>query len=47
MEGLITRVMTEQKVLRSYQDRLDTLANVRDAGISVCCGGILGLGEGE
>jgi len=30
---------------RSYQDRLDTLANVREAGISVCCGGILGLGE--
>lgn len=30
---------------RSYQDRLDTIANVRDAGISVCCGGILGLGE--
>ena len=32
---------------RSYQDRLDTIANVRDAGISVCCGGILGLGEKE
>jgi biotin synthase len=32
---------------RSYQDRLDTIANVRDAGISVCCGGILGLGETE
>jgi len=32
---------------RSYQDRLDTLAAVRDAGISVCCGGILGLGEEE
>ena len=32
---------------RTYQDRLDTIANVRDAGISVCCGGILGLGEGE
>jgi biotin synthase len=30
---------------RSYQDRLDTLAAVRDAGIRVCCGGILGLGE--
>lgn len=30
---------------RSYQDRLDTLSAVRDAGISVCCGGILGLGE--
>jgi biotin synthase len=32
---------------RTYQDRLDTIANVRDAGISVCCGGILGLGEQE
>lgn len=30
---------------RSFQDRLDTLQCVRDAGISVCCGGILGLGE--
>lgn len=30
---------------RSYQDRLDTLENVRNAGIKVCCGGILGLGE--
>ena len=30
---------------RTYQDRLDTLQRVRDAGISVCCGGILGLGE--
>ncbi len=30
---------------RSYEDRLQTIANVRDAGISVCCGGILGLGE--
>lgn len=30
---------------RSYQDRLDTLANVRAAGISVCCGGIIGMGE--
>ena len=32
---------------RTYQDSLDTIANVRDAGISVCCGGILGLGEEE
>ena len=32
---------------RTYQDRLDTLANVRDAGMSVCCGGIVGMGEGE
>jgi biotin synthase len=30
---------------RTYQDRLDTLAAVRDAGIKVCCGGILGMGE--
>lgn len=30
---------------RIYQDRLDTLAAVRDAGISVCCGGIIGMGE--
>lgn len=31
---------------RSYADRLDTLAVVRDSGIKVCSGGILGLGEG-
>jgi biotin synthase len=30
---------------RTYQDRLDTLGHVRDAGINVCCGGIVGLGE--
>ena len=30
---------------RTYQDRLDTLETVRQAGINVCCGGILGLGE--
>jgi biotin synthase len=30
---------------RQYQDRLDTLKKVRDAGISVCCGGIVGMGE--
>jgi biotin synthase len=30
---------------RDYQDRLDTLATVRDNGISVCCGGIVGMGE--
>jgi biotin synthase len=30
---------------RTYQDRLQTLAAVRDAGISVCCGGIVGMGE--
>ena len=32
---------------RSYQDRIDTLQNVRDAGINVCCGGIVGMGEKE
>jgi len=32
---------------RTYQDRLDTLANVRDAGMKVCCGGIIGMGEDE
>src|SRR6201991_2906225 len=31
---------------RTYQDRLDTLAHVRDADIHVCCGGIVGMGEG-
>tara|TARA_B100001057_G_scaffold115290_1_gene113797 strand:+ start:15810 stop:16760 length:951 start_codon:yes stop_codon:yes gene_type:complete len=31
---------------RTYQDRLNTIKNVRDANIKVCCGGILGLGEG-
>ena len=30
---------------RKYQDRLDTLQNVRDAGINVCSGGIVGMGE--
>jgi biotin synthase len=30
---------------RTYADRLETLANVRDAGIKVCCGGIIGMGE--
>ena len=32
---------------RTYQDRLDTLANVREAGMKICCGGILGMGETE
>ena len=32
---------------RSYQERLDTLDHVRDAGINVCCGGIVGMGEGR
>jgi biotin synthase len=30
---------------RDYQDRLDTLVNVRSAGVKVCCGGIVGMGE--
>jgi biotin synthase len=30
---------------RTYRDRLDTLAAVREAGLNVCCGGILGMGE--
>ena len=30
---------------RDYQDRLDTLVNVRGAGVKVCCGGIVGMGE--
>jgi len=32
---------------RTYQDRLNTLANVREAGMKVCCGGIVGMGEAE
>jgi len=30
---------------REYQDRLDTLSHVRDAGMKTCCGGIVGMGE--
>jgi biotin synthase len=30
---------------RTYQDRLDTLRHVQEAGLSVCCGGIVGMGE--
>ena len=33
--------------MRNNQDRLDTLAHVRTAGINVCCGGIVGMGEGR
>lgn len=32
---------------RTYQDRLDTLQRVRDAGLNVCCGGIVGMGESD
>lgn len=40
-ESFYSKIITT----RTYADRLRTLANVREAGISVCCGGILGLGE--
>jgi biotin synthase len=30
---------------RTFEDRLKTIGNVRDAGLTVCCGGIIGLGE--
>jgi biotin synthase len=30
---------------RTYQDRLDTLSNVRQTGVKLCCGGIVGMGE--
>lgn len=42
-ESHYTKVITT----RTYQDRLDTLEAVRAAGINVCCGGILGMGESE
>ena len=32
---------------RTYQDRLDTLDRVREAGLNVCCGGIVGMGESD
>lgn len=40
-EAFYERIITT----RTYQDRLDTLEHVRKAGIHVCCGGILGMGE--
>jgi biotin synthase len=40
-ESFYAKVVTT----RTYQDRLDTLGHVRDAGIKICSGGILGLGE--
>jgi len=40
-EAFYDRIITT----RRFQDRLDTLEAVREAGINVCCGGILGLGE--
>jgi biotin synthase len=41
--GWYDRVVTT----RTFSDRLDTLRRVRDAGLAVCCGGILGLGESD
>lgn len=41
MANIFSQVITS----RSYDDRLSTIAAVREAGISVCSGGILGLGE--
>lgn len=39
------RYYSEIITTRTFADRLDTLANVRDSGIKVCCGGIVGMGE--
>jgi len=39
------RFYSEIITTRKFQDRLDTLASVRKAGMAVCCGGILGMGE--
>ncbi|TIV13629.1 MAG: biotin synthase BioB [Mesorhizobium sp.] len=39
------RYYSEVISTRSFTERLDTLANVRDSGIKVCCGGIVGMGE--
>lgn len=39
------RYYSEVIKTRTFQDRLDTLARVREAGIKVCCGGIIGMGE--
>ncbi len=40
-EGFYKKVITT----RTYQDRLDTIENTRKANITVCCGGIIGMGE--
>jgi biotin synthase len=42
-ESFYSKIITT----RTYEDRLRTLANVRSAGMKVCCGGIMGMGEGE
>ncbi|QRM32868.1 biotin synthase BioB [Microvirga sp. VF16] len=39
------RYYSEIITTRGFSDRLDTLAHVREAGIKVCCGGIVGMGE--
>ncbi|MBN9235747.1 biotin synthase BioB [Mesorhizobium hungaricum] len=39
------RYYSEVISTRTFADRLDTLANVRDSGMKVCCGGIVGMGE--
>jgi biotin synthase len=41
------RFYPEVITTRTYKDRLNTLSAVRDAGLKVCCGGILGMGEDE
>lgn len=41
----MTNIFSQVVTSRSYDDRLSTIAAVREAGISVCSGGILGLGE--
>jgi biotin synthase len=45
--NLDTSAQYYEKIIttRTYQDRLDTLQAVRDAGLNVCCGGIVGMGE--
>jgi len=42
-EGYYSKIIST----RTYQDRLNTLKNVREAGITVCCGGIVGMGESD
>jgi biotin synthase len=39
------RFYSEIITTRTYQDRLETLSNVRDAGLKGCCGGLIGMGE--
>jgi biotin synthase len=38
-------IMANVITTRTFEDRLETLENVRAAGINVCCGGIVGMGE--